>query len=421
MESYEKEIMLLSEKHSKLQTLIHYVNKVNLEKEHKLQLRNKAVGIDGISKESYDRNLGENLDDLLRRMKSFSYRPQSVKRVYIPKANGKLRPLGIPAYEDKLVQGVLAKVLNGVYEPRFLECSYGFRPDRSAHDAIKAIRDIIYKRPICWVVEADIKGFFDNMDHKWILEFLRNDIADENFIRYIDRFLRAGILEDGKRYESTQGSPQGGLISPCIANVYLHYVLDLWFEKVVKKHIRGEAYIIRYADDFLTCFQYEEDAKSFYSVLPKRLAKFGLEVAEDKTRIIPFGRGSGSKESFDFLGFSLYNGLNKKNGLYTVVVLTSKKKLKVKRQAIKEWMKSVMHCPISDIIAKLNVKLLGHYHYYGVSGNVKGLSSFRNYCIKTLYAVLRRRGQKKRINWDRLQVFMKQSPIVMPKVYYKLW
>ena len=420
MENYEKEIMLLSKKHDKLQTLIHYVNKVNLEKEHKLQLRNKAVGVDCITKDEYNRNLDANLDNLLKRMKTFSYRPQAVKRVYIPKANGKLRPLGIPSYEDKLVQGVLAKVLNGVYEPRFLDCSYGFRPDRSAHDAIKTIGDIIYKRPIGWVVEADIKGFFDNMNHEWIIKFLRNDIADENLIRYIIRFLKAGIMDKGIMQESTLGAPQGGLISPYIANVYLHYVLDLWFEKVVKKHVKGEAYIIRYADDFLACFQYEEDAKAFYAVLPKRLAKFGLEIAEDKTRILPFGKGSGSKESFEFLGFSFHNGMSHKN-FYVVVVLSSKKKMKAKRQAIKEWLYSVMHFPISDIVAKLNVKLLGHYHYYGVSGNTKSLSSFRNYCIKTLYSVLRRRGQKKRINWEKFNIFMKQSPIVSPKVYVKLW
>lgn len=420
MENYEKEIMLLSKKHDKLQTLIHYVNKVNLEKEHKLQLRNKAVGVDCITKDEYNRNLDANLDNLLKRMKTFSYRPQAVKRVYIPKANGKLRPLGIPSYEDKLVQGVLAKVLNGVYEPRFLDCSYGFRPDRSAHDAIKTIGDIIYKRPIGWVVEADIKGFFDNMNHEWIIKFLRNDIADENLIRYIIRFLKAGIMDKGIMQESTLGAPQGGLISPYIANVYLHYVLDLWFEKVVKKHVKGEAYIIRYADDFLACFQYEEDAKAFYAVLPKRLAKFGLEIAEDKTRILPFGKGSGSKESFEFLGFSFHNGMSHKN-FYVVVVLSSKKKMKAKRQAIKEWLYSVMHFPISDIVAKLNVKLLGHYHYYGVSGNTRSLSSFRNYCIKTLYSVLRRRGQKKRINWEKFNIFMKQSPIVSPKVYVKLW
>ena len=420
MENYEKEIMLLSKKHDKLQTLIHYVNKVNLEKEHKLQLRNKAVGVDCITKDEYNRNLDANLDNLLKRMKTFSYRPQAVKRVYIPKANGKLRPLGIPSYEDKLVQGVLAKVLNGVYEPRFLDCSYGFRPDRRAHDAIKTIGDIIYKRPIGWVVEADIKGFFDNMNHEWIIKFLRNDIADENLIRYIIRFLKAGIMDKGIMQESTLGAPQGGLISPYIANVYLHYVLDLWFEKVVKKHVKGEAYIIRYADDFLACFQYEEDAKAFYAVLPKRLAKFGLEIAEDKTRILPFGKGSGSKESFEFLGFSFHNGMSHKN-FYVVVVLSSKKKMKAKRQAIKEWLYSVMHFPISDIVAKLNVKLLGHYHYYGVSGNTRSLSSFRNYCIKTLYSVLRRRGQKKRINWEKFNIFMKQSPIVSPKVYVKLW
>ena len=189
---------------------------------------------------------------------------------------------------------------------------------------------------------------------------------------------------------------------------------------MVKKHVKGEAYIIRYADDFLACFQYEEDAKAFYAVLPKRLAKFGLEIAEDKTRILPFGKGSGSKESFEFLGFSFHNGMVHKS-FYVVVVLSSKKKMKAKRQAIKEWLYSMMHCPISDIVVKLNVKLLGHYHYYGVSGNIKSLSSFRYYCIKTLYSVLRRRGQKKRINWEKFNIFMKQSPIVSPKVYVKLW
>lgn len=420
MENYEKEIMQLSVKHKELQTLIHYVNKVNLEKEHQKQLKNKAAGIDGMTKDEYGKNLDGNLENLLKKMKTFSYRPQSVKRVYIPKANGKLRPLGIPAYEDKLVQGVMANILNAVYEPRFLDCSYGYRPKRSAHDAIKAINDVIYRRPIGWVVEADIKGFFDHMNHEWLVKFLRHDIRDNNFIRYIIRFLKAGIMEKGVKHESEEGSAQGGLISPCLANVYLHYVLDLWFEKAVRKALRGKAYMFRFADDFLVCFQYEEDATAFYRALPGRLAKFNLEVAVEKTRILPFGKNSGSKESFDFLGFTFYNGISRK-GNYRVIIHTSEKKLKTKRQEMKAWLKSVMHIPIPDIIAKLNVKLWGHYRYYGVSGNSKCLSKFFDYCVRTLYSVLRRRGQKKRITWDKLKVFMKQSRIATPRICVNIW
>ncbi|MBN2860089.1 MAG: group II intron reverse transcriptase/maturase [Sphaerochaetaceae bacterium] len=383
----EKEKWELSKKHRKLQTLMHYVNADSLMREHELQRGKKASGVDRITKEEYGQQLDTNIEDLLSRMKSFSYRPKPVRRTYIPKTNGKLRPLGIPSYENKLVQGVMARILNDVYEPRFLDCSYGFRPGRSCHEAIHDINQTIMSQPIGWVVEADIKGYFDHIDHEWLMEFLQVDIADKNFLRYIVRFLKAGIFEDGQLMKSDEGSPQGGLISPILANVYLHYVLDLWFTKKVLPLMKGKAFLYRYADDFLVLFQDEEDAKRFYEVLPKRLGKFNLKVAEEKTRIIPFGRKSGSKETFDFLGFTHINGKTR-NGYYRVVHRTSQKKLKAKRQEIKLWMMKNMHRPVRELITGLNRRLIGHYRYYGISGNSQSLSGFFYYCHRGLFCVL---------------------------------
>ena len=261
MGNERKDIRELSSRYAKLQTLINYVNVDSLREQHKKQLKNKAVGVDGVTKEEYSKNLEENLQDLMKRMRNFSYRPQSVRRTYIPKGNGKYRPLGIPAYEDKLVQGCMAYVLNEVYEPRFLDCSYGFRENRSAHDAIKEINQTIMIRKVNYILDCDIKGFFDNIDQSWLIKFLENDIEDRNFIRYIVRFLKAGIMEEGKIIESDKGTPQGGLISPILANVYLHYVLDLWFTKGVKPKLKGESYLVRYADDFILMFQYENEAQ----------------------------------------------------------------------------------------------------------------------------------------------------------------
>lgn len=262
MENERMDIKELSKKYEKLQTLIHLVNKDTLMQEHRKQLAKKAVGVDGVTKEIYGQNLEENVNDLMAKLKRFHYRPQPVRRTYIPKGDGKVRPLGIPAYEDKLVQGCMAKILNDVYEPRFLECSYGFRPKRDCHKAIKALNDIIMTKRINYIVDADIKGFFDNVDHTWLVKFLENDIQDKNFIRYIVRFLKAGVMDELKVHESDKGTPQGGLISPVCANVYLHYVLDLWFEKAVKPKLKGDGYMVRYADDFVLLFEHEDEAKA---------------------------------------------------------------------------------------------------------------------------------------------------------------
>jgi len=404
----------------KMQTLMHYVNDRNLHQEHYHQMKNKAVGVDNISKEEYDKNLDNNIQDLLTRMKKFSYHPKPTKRKYIPKANGKLRPLGIVSYEDKMVQKLMSDVLSCVYEPRFIPTSYGFRPNLSCHDAVRDINLTIRNNNINWVVEADIKGFFDNLSHDWLMRFLEHDIEDKNFLRYIKRFLIAGIMEEGKFFKSDKGAIQGGNLSPVLANVYLHYVLDLWFAKVVKPRMKGKAFIQRYADDFLCEFENQEDAENFYRVLPKRLEKFGLDVAEEKTRIIPFGRHSHSKETFDFLGFTFINGKTRK-GSYKVAIITSAKKLKAKRLAVKEWIKLQMHRPVVEIINKLNKKLVGHYRYYGINGNIVQMNKFRYFCIQRLFRVLQRRGQKHRINWEKFRRIMEFTPIASPKIYAQIW
>lgn len=271
------------EKYGTVQGLMSYINQESLKEQHRKQERRKAVGIDGVTKEEYGKNLEENTKELIERMKKFSYRPQSVRRVYIPKpGSDKRRPLGIPAYEDKLVQGVMAEILNQIYEKIFLDMSYGFRPNRSCHGAIEKLDKIIMNGKIEWIVDADIRGCFENIDHKWLVKFLEEIIEDKVFIRYIVRFLKSGIMEDMKRYETDRGTPQGGLISPILANVYLHYVLDLWFKNVIQKNCKGKAYMVRYADDFVSCFEKEEEAREYYEELKKRLAKFRIRTSRRK-------------------------------------------------------------------------------------------------------------------------------------------
>ena len=427
MENAYSGIALQASKHGKVQTIMHYVNKENLTAEHRAQKSGKAVGIDGVSKEEYGKQLEGNIDNLLTKMKSFSYRPQSVRRTYIPKAGSdKLRPLGIPAYEDRLVQGTMRKVLDQIYEGKFYDFSYGFREGKSCHQAIREINQIVGTKKVSFVVDADIKGFFDNVDHKWLMKFLEHDIQDKNFLRYIVRFLKAGIIEDMQYYESDKGTPQGGLISPVLANVYLHYVLDMWFDKVVKMKCKGEAYTIRYADDFVCFFQYQNEAERFYRELKERLAKFGLELAEDKSKIMRFGRFAkqnskdGKAETFDFLGFTFINGTTR-TGKYRVVYLTSRKKLKAKKLAVKEWLKENLQNKPSDTIELLNRKIIGHYRYYGISGNYEGIKGFYKFVVEALYKALIRRSQRAYLSRERYWSLLKKHPIAMPKIYVNVW
>ena len=410
------------EKHKNVQNVMSYINKESLIEEHLKQQRGKATGVDGVGKAEYEEEIVQNINELIDEMKTLSYKPLPVRRTYIPKPGStKMRPLGIPAYRDKIVQGSFARILEAIYENIFLDCSYGFRPKRSCHDAINMLDKTIMYRKVNYIVDADIKGFFDNINHEWLVKFLEYTIKDKKFIRYIKRFLNSGIMEDGKKIESDKGTPQGGLISPILGNIYLHYVLDLWIEKDIKKRYDGEVHEIRYADDYVVCFEYEHEAYKFYEELKERLKKFDLEIEEEKTKIIKFGwKSKESKDKFDFLGFTHINGKTR-NGRYKVERKTSQKKMKAKKSAAKQWIKENSHKPIKELIGKLNIKLMGHYRYYGISGNISKLCEFMNYIINVLFKQLRKRGQKHRMSWEKCNKMLRYNPIVQPKVYVPLY
>jgi len=374
-----------------------------------------------VTKAEYEKNLDENIDKLLSRMKTFSYRPQPVRRTYIEKeGSDELRPLGIPAYEDRLVQGVIAEILSVIYEPKFYDFSYGFRVGRDCHKAIKFLDDKLMGKTN-FIVDADIKGFFNNVDHEWMMKFLEHEIEDRNLLRYIKRFLKSGIMEAGNFTETDSGVPQGGLCSPIMANVYLHYVLDMWFDKVMEKNARGDCGMVRYADDFVCWFQYKDDAEKFYEGLKERLAKFGLEISEDKSKIIKFGRFAGKDaDKFDFLGFTIVTGVNRK-GKYVPKYRTSGKKLKAKKKKVKKWMKINMHAPIDTLINKLNLKLRGHYNYYGLSHNLRQMVGFFKYVRYELFKALKRRSNDSKMNWDVFGKIESYNPLSKPKITVPLW
>ena len=419
MQTLTEVIRSQSEKYQRVENLMRCVTVKSLKNAHKEQDVHKAAGIDRVTKEEYNDNLEENLNDLVNRMKTFSYHPQPVRRVYIPKTNGKMRPLGIPSYEDKLVQAVMADILEGIYEPRFLDCSYGFRPGRSCHQVIKIIDNTVMTEKVNYILEADIKGFFDNVDHEWMMKFLEHDIADKNFLRYIKRFLKAGVMEEGKQLKTERGTAQGGLISPVMANVYLHYVLDLWFEKAVKKQLKGFSRLVRYADDFIIMFEQENEANMVMGMLAERLGKFGLEVAVEKTRVLPFGRNDGGHNKFDFLGFTFHE-TKTRNGKYRVGIRTSEKKLKMKRQSLKRWIWRRLRSDVEQTMISLNRRLTGHCNYYGISGNLRSVEKFFNYAQKRMYWMLNRRSQKKSVSWAKMNEIWAQY-ITPPKIKVNIW
>lgn len=416
----------------KFTSLAHLINEETIKECHREMERNKASGVDEVTKEEYELKLEGNAKDLISRMKRQAYKPQPARRVYIPKpGTDKKRPLGIPAYEDKLVQAALAKILNAIYEQDFLECSFGFRPNRGCHDALKVLDRILDKREINYVVDADIKGFFDHVDHEWLMKFLQHRISDPNILRLISRFLRSGIMEAGILYDTPEGTPQGGVCSPILGNLYLHYVLDLWFEKRVRKNCKGMAYMVRYADDTVFCFQYEEDAKVFYAQMIERLGKFCLEVAEEKTKIITLdkkddnsngndGEGCRPASSFDFLGFTHFMGKSR-NGVWRVTRKTSKKKYRASLLRCKEWIQRNRHMPTKIFMKKIKEKLQGYNQYYGITDNRRAVGNFIDEVKRLIYKWLNRRSQRKSFDWYKFKMFLVKYPLPAAKTYVNIF
>ncbi|WP_010652031.1 group II intron reverse transcriptase/maturase [Oceanobacillus massiliensis] len=413
----------------KFTSLAHLLNKQALAQCHHELPNRKATGINGTTKEQYGENLEENIEELVCRLKSKSYRPVPVRRMYIPKLNSnKKRPLGITEHEDKIVQKGITKILNTIYENDFLDCSFGFAPNRSCHDALKILNFYIEKRSVNYVVDVDIQGF-DNVDHKWMMEFLKLRIADLSLLRIIGRFLKGGYMEEGKKYKTDNGTPQGGVISPVLANVYLHYVLDLWFEKKVKKQCNGQAYIVRYADDFVCCFQYQSEAQEFFQSLKLRLKKFNLEIAEDKTKIIPFGqfaekyakqKGNSKSATFNFLGFTHYCGKSNQ-GKFRVKRKSSRKKVQSKLKESKEWLKKNRNKNIHIIMDRFRRSLIGYYNYYCITDNSLNVSNFKCRIEELLFKWLNRRSQRKSFTWDKFRLFLDKYPLPSPRIKVNIY
>ncbi len=402
------------DKEERLTALWHHVYNVNRLRQAYLALkRGAAPGIDDVTWHSYGETLEENLKDLSTRLQRGSYKARPVKRIYIPKSDGRERPIGITTLEDKIVQRATVEVLNAVYEEDFLGFSYGFRPGRSQHNALDAVTVGIEQRKISWVLDADIQGFFDTINHDWMMQLIEHRIADRRVHRHIKKWLNAGVLEDDIWRSNDEGTPQGGVISPLLANIYLYYVLDLWAQSWRKHKARGDIIIVRYADDFVVGFQYKEDAERFHSELRARLSKFNLSLNEEKTRLIEFGRfaapdrrdrGCGKPETFNFLGFT-HICSKTRNGKFCILRTTMAKKKLAKLAELTKELRKRMHHPIRETGPWLCSVLRGHYQYYGVPRNVSALCAFRHHVIMLWKKMLRRRSHKhKRITWKYMDI-----------------
>lgn len=393
----------------KFTSLAHLLNPELLKHALKKLNRHGAPGTDGITVEHFLQNADTDMELLYQELKEGKYRADSVRRAYIPKANGKLRPLGIPTVKDRIVQSATATIIGKIYEPYFLDISYGFRPNRSAHDALETIRRTINSNPVNWIVDVDIKGYFDNVNHQWMIKFLEHRIADRTILRIISKWLKAGIMENGVVVRNEQGTPQGGPISPLLANIYLHYVLDLWFEKKYKHGIQGFSFLTRYADDFVVGFQNYEEAEQFLKALKERFAEFNLEIAEDKTQIVKFGRDSGdgkagpteTPRTFKFLGFIHYM---KQRGDGTrrrpMVARKPKRESRSKfLKNVKEWLRNNMHSSIPWQKTRLSIRLKGYYNYFGLQHCLLALQHVKWHVERLWIMSLRRRSQKHHLWW----------------------
>ncbi len=410
-------------------SLAHLLDTEYLRDCYKSLNRNKAVGIDNISWEEYGRKLDENLELLVSRLKRKKYKPIPARRVYIPKGETEKRPLGISALENKIVERGITWILESIYEQDFLDCSYGFRPGRNCHQALKDLNDLIMFQPVNHIVEADIKGFFDNVSHEKLIEFLRIRIKDTTLLNLIKKFLKAGYIDNGVMVKSDTGTPQGSILSPILANIFLHYVLDTWFETTVKKHVKGYCEIVRYADDFLCIVRYVEDAERIELGLKNRFNKYGLEIHPKKSRNISFGRFERENakrqdrkaNTFDFLGFTHFCDWSKK-GYFKVGRKTSRKKYTAKCKEMKEWLKAIRNrVKTKDWWKILITKLRGHFQYYGVSENFRSILRFYQFTISMVRKWMNRRSQKRKMSWDRFTKYLEHYPLPKPRIMHNFY
>ena len=385
--------------------------------------RNASAGIDGITYAEYEINAEENVRQLHRRLVTGKYQVQPLRRVYIPKENGKQRPISIPSLEDKIVQKVVVDLMNAIYEQDFLDCSYGFRPGRSQHQALDEVRRVICTRPTGWMLELDIQSYFDKIVRGSLIEMVEKRVSDGSVLRLIQKWIKVGVIEDGKLLVSETGTGQGQPISPLLANIYLHHALDVWFEDVVKPRLKGEAYEIRFADDAILCFQHRADAEKVMRVLPKRFEKYGLTLHPEKTRLIEFGRHAARNakkqgkqpESFDFLGFKHLCARSRKGG-FTVHVRTLAKRLRRGLKAIADWCKQHRRTPVNQQQQALNAKLRGHYQYYGRPTNYHRIWQFYRRVCRIWREWLGRRTRGRPLRWDRYNAILRQHPLLLPRI-----
>jgi group II intron reverse transcriptase/maturase len=399
------------DREARFTALLHHVDVDRLRAAY-FALRPKAApGVDGVTWADYGQDLEANLKDLDARVHRGAYRARPSRRVYIPKADGRQRPLGVAALEDKVLQRAVVEVLNSIYETDFLGFSYGFRPGRSPHHALDALAAGIKRKRVNFVLDADIRGFYDAIDHEWMLKFLEHRIADQRILRLIRKWLKAGVIEDGEWSETLEGAAQGASASPLLANVYLHYVFDLWADAWRRRNARGDVILTRFADDYVAGFEYREDAERFLAELRGRLAKFGLELAAEKTRLIEFGRfaaerraarGLGKPETFQFLGFTHACGKSK-SGWFQLMRITDSKRMRAKLHKVKTECRRRRHLPIPDQGQWLGSVVRGHLNYYAVPGNIEAVTAFRYQATRHWHRALRRRSQRQRLDWERME------------------
>ena len=414
------------EPEGRFHSLAHMIDVPALRRAYDRSRKGAAVGVDGMTKERYGQDLDVRLEDLHERLRTKRYRHQPIRRVHIPKERGETRPIGVSAFEDKLVQDAVREVLESIYEQDFLDCSYGFRPRCSAHDAVRALDRVVRRGEVSWILEADIRSFFDSVDRNTLREMLQTRVADGSLMRLIGKCLHVGVLDGAEFSRPETGTAQGSALSPMLGNIYLHYALDLWFETEVKPRLRGKSTLLRYADDFIATFEREDDARRVMGVLGKRLERYGLALHPDKTRLVAFRRpprgqqGGKGPGSFDFVGFTFYWGRTR-SGSWTLQYKTRCARLRRSIRSVYAWCRRHRHWAVKEQCAALSRRLHGHYNYFGVNGNAR--------CLQSLYVAtkqawrkwLGRRSQRGRLSWERMEDILRLHPLPRPRITVQIW